>query len=256
MPIPVKSRSASKDLATYNRQRIHPLVIFGLGVFIFLYSQPVSRLNVDSIVWFAFLIAFILVFRLYDDLLQAPNDIGKPDRDYTEATTRKTLLYHLIVLFAALLIFAFFISWCLACILFCFMAINHIFYVFWVNNKTAAGFLPLVKYPFIFVLQQLFDTSRSNPGAALLFPAIAMLIAFVAFESMEDTTFPIAEKYSSVLQVFSFVILLIGKFNGTVLLVGAGLLSISLAWSFLRTKPSPYLYLVLFLIFRLSVDNL
>ena len=256
MPIPVKSRSASKELATYVRQRIHPLVILGLGVFTFLYSQAVSQLNVGSIVWFAFLIAFMLVFRLYDDLLQGPNDIGKPDRDYTEATTRKTLSYHLIILFVFLLIFAFFISWYLACILFCFITINHVFYVFWVSNKNAAGFLPLVKYPFIFVVQQLFDTSASNPGAPLVFPAIALPIAFVAFESMEDTTFPIAEKYSSVLQVLSFVILLIGKFNGTVFLVGAVLLSVSLAWGFLRAKPSPYLYLVFFLLFRLSVDNL
>src|ERR687893_2739039 len=114
MPTPAKSPSASSVLATYIRQRIRPFLIIGLGIFIFFFSRPVSAFNVRSFVSFVLLIAFLFVFRLYDDLLQSRNDKGKPDRDYTEPAARKTLLYYLIAFLGVLLCVAVFNHACLA----------------------------------------------------------------------------------------------------------------------------------------------
>src|SRR5918992_2982612 len=110
MPTPAKSPSASRILATYVRQRIRPFLIIGLGIFIFFFSRPVSVFNVRSFVSFVLLIAFLFVFRLYDDLLQSRNDEGKPGRSYTEAAARKTLLYYLMAFLGFLLCIAIIIS--------------------------------------------------------------------------------------------------------------------------------------------------
>ena len=256
MQIQARSRSASNTLATYFRQRIHPLVILGLGVLVFLYSRPVSKLSVASTFCFVFVIAFLLVFRLYDDILQVPNDIGKPDRSYTDSSSRKTLSIYLIVFLILLLIFACYLSWYLASVLFLFIAFNHVLYLLLVNNKTAAGFLPLVKYPFVYVVLQFSGLSGLSLNASFLFPAIALFVAFVAFESMDDRTFPVRAKYSSVLQISSFAIILLGNFSATATLAGTVLLSLSLISGFLWTRASPYLYFLCFLLFKLSVDNL
>src|SRR5918997_6015105 len=114
MPIPARLPSASRILATYVQQRIRPFLIIGLGIFIFFFSRPVSAFNVRSFVPFVLLIAFLFVFRLYDDLLQFRNDKGKPDRTYTETAARKTLLYFLIAFLGVLLCVAIFNHACLA----------------------------------------------------------------------------------------------------------------------------------------------
>ncbi len=256
MQIQARSRSASNTLATYFRQRIHPLIIGGLAVVLFVYGRPASGIDGVSIAWFAFILAFIILFRLYDDLLQVSNDIGKPDRNYTDPASRRTLSFYLIISLVFLHVFASVISWRLALLLFCFVIFNHLLYLLWVTNKIAAGFLPLFKYPFLYLALQLSGPSKENIGAAIVFPAIALFVAFVAFESMDDESFPIRKRYSGVLQASSFLFLLVGKVNGTVLLTGAALLTLSLLSGFLRMKGSPYLYLFCFLLFKLSIDNL
>lgn len=256
MQTQVKSRSAGKELATYIRQRINPLVLVGTGVFVFLFSLPVSQINPRSIVWFVFLIVFLFVFRLYDDILQANSDIGKPDRNYTDVAVRKKLSILLIVFFVILLVFASFLSWYVAVILLAFIGMNHVLYSLLINDKTASGFLPLIKYPFAYVVLQLSEPATSHFGILVLLPPVSLFIAFVVFESIDDQAFPVRAKYAGFLQISSFVLILLGRFNGTVAIAGTVLLSLSLISGFLRTRASSYLYFLCFLIFKLSVDYL
>ncbi len=246
----------SKVLTTYVQQRIQPLRLILLAIFIFLFSGSAPESKVGSFISVVLLIVFLLVFRLYDDLLQANNDRGKPDRSYTEPVTRKTLFYYLICFCCLLLGIAFFISNYLALCLFGFMTINHLLYLLFITNKTGAGLLPLLKYPFVFMLLQSSDFSALTIGEHFVFPALALFLAFVAFESMEDKTFPIRIKYSYFLQVFSFILILAGKVNGLSTLIFFLLLSLSLVWNFFNMKGYPYLYLLCFLVFRIIIDQL
>lgn len=226
--------------------------MIGLGIFIFLFSRPVSEFNLGA---FVLLIVFLSVFRLYDDLMQAENDLGKPVRDYTDPAVRQTLFYYLIVFFALLLGFVALFSIYRASLLFCFIIINHLLYLLFINNKTAAGLLPLLKYPFVFLLLQSADLSATISGAHLLFSALSLFLSFVAFESMEDKTFPVPVKYSYFLQAFSFILIFISNVNGKTTLSFFILLSLSVVWTFLRVKFYPYMYLLCFLVFRIITDG-
>src|SRR5829696_5005976 len=174
MPIPAKLPSVSRVLATYIRQRIRPFLMIGLGIFLYFFSRPVSVFNVRSLVSFVLLIAFLFVFRLYDDLLQSRNDKGKPDRNYTEPAARKILLYYLIAFLGTLLCIAIFISVYFAFLLVCFITINHLLYLLLINNKTASGLLPLLKYPFVYILLQLTDLSALVIGTQRVSLAISL----------------------------------------------------------------------------------
>ncbi len=230
--------------------------MIGLGIFIFFFSRPVSVFNVRSFASFVFLIAFLFVFRLYDDLLQSRNDKGKPDRNYTETAARKTLLYFLIAFLGILLCIAILISVYPAFLLFCFITINHLLYSLLINNKTASGLLPLLKYPFVYILLQFTDLSALVIGAQLVFLATSLFLAFVAFESMEDKTFPVPIKYSYVLQTLSFALIFVWKVNGISILSFSLLLSLSMVWTFFRMKAHPYMYLLCFLVFKIMIDEL
>ncbi len=256
MPIPAKLPSVSNILATYIQQRIHPLSMIGLGIFIFFFSRPVSVLNVRSFVSFVLLIAFLFIFRLYDDLLQSRNDKGKPDRNYTETAARKTLLYVLIAFLGIFLCIAILISVYPAFLLFCFMTINHLLYLLLINNKTASGLLPLLKYPFAYILLQFSDLSAPDMGVQLVVLAISLFFAFVAFDTMEDKTFPVPIKYSYVFQILSFAFIFVWKVNDISIISFSLLLSLSMVWTFVRMRAYPYMYLLCVLVFKIMIDEL
>ncbi len=256
MPIPAKLRFVSNALTTYLRQRIQLLRLIILALFIFLYSRPAPEFKSGSLISFVLLLVFLLVFRLYDDLMQADNDRGKPARSYTDPAQRKTLFYYLICFFCLLSGIAFYVSNYLALFFFCFIAINHLLYLLFIANKTGAGLLPLLKYPFVFFLLRCSDFSTPTTGEHIVLPALSLFSAFVAFESLEDKTFPIPIKYSWLWQIFSFIPILAGKVNGLNILAFFLLCSLSLVWNFFNMKFYPYLYLLCFLVFRILIVQL
>jgi hypothetical protein len=229
--------------------------MIGLGIFILFFSRPVSAFNLRSVASFVFLIAFLFVFRLYDDLLQSRNDKGKPERNYTETAARKTLLYFLIAFLVSLLCIAILVSVYTAFLLFCFITINHLLYLLLINNRTASGFLPLLKYPFVYILLQFSELAAPAIRTQLLFLATSLFSAFVAFESMEDESFPIPIKYSYVLQILSFALIFVWKVDGISTLSFSLLLSSSMVWTFFRMKAHPYVYLLCFLVFKIMIDE-
>ena len=230
--------------------------MIALGILIFLFSRPISKIYVGSVFFLALVIAFITVFRLYDDLLQARNDTGKPDRIYTDPGARKTLTFFLIALLSVLLFFASIINFTFACLLIGFVSVNHLLYLLVINNRTAAGFLPLLKYPFIYLVLQYSDLSAYSVGASLVLSATSLFLAFVTFESLEDKTFPVPARYSYALQVLSFALIFVAKVNGISTLSLSLLLSLSLIWSFLRIRAYAYVYLLCFFAFKFIVDQL
>jgi hypothetical protein len=125
-----------------------------------------------------------------------------------------------------------------------------------IDNKTASGLLPLLKYPFVYILLQFSDLSAPVIGAQLVFRSISLFFAFVAFESMEDETFPVPIKYSYVLQIVAFALIFVGKVNGIGVLSFSLLLSLSMVWTFFRMKAHPYMYLWCFLVFKIIIDEL
>ncbi len=256
MPIPPKLRFVSNALTTYLRQRFQPPRLIILAIFIFLFSRPAPEFKTGSFISFVLLMGFLLVFRLYDDLMQADNDRGKPDRNYTDPAERKTLFYYLICFFCLLSGIAFYVSNYLALLFFCFITVNHLLYILCITNKIGAGLLPLLKYPFVFFLLQFSDFSTLTIGEHIVLPALSLFLAFVAFESMEDKTFPIPSKYSCFWQVFSFILILAGKLNGLSILTFFLLLSLSLVWHFFKIKAYPYQFLLCFLVFRMLIDQL
>jgi hypothetical protein len=169
---------------------------------------------------------------------------------------RKTLSYYLIAFFGILLCVAAFISVYLACLLFFFITINHLLYLLLIDKKTASGLLPLLKYPFIYILLQFSDLSAPVIRTQLVFRAISLFLAFVAFESMEDETFPIPIKYSYVLQIVAFALICVGNVNGIGILSFFLLLSLSMVWTFFRMNAHPFMYLLCLLVFKLIIDEL
>jgi len=93
-------------------------------------------------------------------------------------------------------------------------------------------------------------------GAQLVSLATSLFLAFVAFESMEDKTFPVPIKYSYVLQILSFALIFVWEVNGISILSFSLLLSLSMVWTFFRMKAHPYVYLLCFLVFKIMIDEL
>ena len=218
-----------------------------------LYSQPPVRLSAQAAISLAFVLVFLIVFRLYDDLLQAPSDLGKPERSYTEPETGRTLTVCLFVLFAALLGFAYFLSPLAALVLFFFIGANHLLYRLFVRREAIAGFLPLLKYPVLYGLLQMAGPSAPGGNGAVLLFSAALFPAFVAFESLDDETFVVPRKYAGALQALAFAMVLSGGLTRTAAMAGTVLVLLSLGWLFLRMRGSQYLFFVCLLILRLAV---
>jgi hypothetical protein len=243
-------------LTTYLKQRVRPTLIIALAAFLFLFGRPVSTIGLGSLSIFVFVIAFLIVFRLYDDLQQAGNDIGKHDRCYTDPLAKKTLGLFLIAFVAALVGYAAMISKTFACLLLGFIAVNHVLYLGLVKYRTAAAFLPLLKYPFLFILLQYTGPAVATLDIALVFPAISLFIGFVAFESIDDEEFPVSLRYAYVLQFLSLLFILAVHVSTSGAFWFAVLFIISASWTFFRLWARAYMFFVCLLSFKLIVENL
>jgi hypothetical protein len=238
-------------LTTYITQRFNAGLWLAVSVLLLLYSVPVSGMSRQMVLVYIFLFCTLFVFRLYDDLQQTIHDSGKPNRDYTNPQVRKILWSILIVLMVVLTGTAFLMGKSVGWIWVCFIVINHLLYLLCMSNKTAAALLPLLKYPFLVFLLQMLLLPGPISNAIYLSQAFALFIAFVAFESMEDQLFPILHSYF--LQAVSFLLLLVEDFNVYTMICMLILLSLSLAINYRKWKLAPYLFMLLFLLFKLTI---
>lgn len=224
----------------YIKQRFHPLLFTVLAIFLLLYSKANLNFNVSDFYHFCFLIGFIFIMRLYDDLQSAVIDRNKPDRIYTDETIRKELSNRWILLTVVFLISLAFFNYILAAECFVFLVVNHIFYQLFFKNINVRPYLSLLKYPLIVAaLSNHFDLN-----------SIAILFAFIAFESSEDPEFPHAKFVRFTSSILAFILLLPinnHKYSWPFIL----LFITADAALIINRKHAPYLFLLLFLISKL-----
>lgn len=168
------------SLATYIKQRVNIKLWSIVALMLIVLSLKDFSVSYFELYSFPFVLFFLLILRLFDDLASAKTDKGKENRAYTNQATKNELepiliLAQLILLIA---ISSFDVKRALFLLLF-FVAI-HLLYLTLYNIAKFRYFLPLLKYPFVVYLLN-FDHS---------FHILVVYIAFIVFEMLEDHLFP------------------------------------------------------------------
>ena len=225
---------------TYLKERFNIFVWGALAFFMLMFSKNEISFNKTDGFTYLFLLFFFLITRLYDDLLNTNADRGKPNRSYTEEKHSKTLTFFLIGISAVYILALFFYDSNLANLALIFLVGNHLLYIVLYKIWKFKHFLPLLKYPLIFI--------ALNGQFSIV--AISLFLTFVVYEIMDDADFPIAKPYACILTIAAFALLLenlpIKHFILFILLAIA-----SFATVIINKKYFPYIFLLLYLFSRL-----
>ncbi len=213
-----------------------------LSLFLLLFSKTKLHLESEDISRFFLILFFLFLMRLYDDIQNAITDKLKENRIYTEVKARKKLSVVLCILFIPFLIIVSFYKTELFFYVIGFIVINHILYFLLFDLKNFKSYLPLLKYPLVSI--------------ALLngfnWVCLALFIAMVVFELLEDSKFPMEYNYNYPLAIVALVLLL-----PTVLIEYFVLLFFITSITFFtisrKKKWTPYIFLLLFLTTRLII---
>lgn len=225
---------------TYLKERFNIFVWGALAFFLLMFSKNIISLSNTDVFTYLFLLFFLLITRLYDDLLNANADKGKPNRSYTDEKQSKTLTFFLIGISALFISALFFYDANLAKWALIFLIGNHLLYLVLYKIWKLKHFLPLLKYPLIFI--------ALNGQFNLV--AISLFLAFMVYEIMDDATFPIAKPYACILTIAAFALLL-DSFHIKHLMLFILLSIASFATVVINKKYYPYIFLLLYLFSRL-----
>ncbi len=225
---------------TYLKERFNIFVWGALALFLLLFSKHQISLNKTDAYMYFFLLFFLLITRLYDDLLNADADKDKPNKSYTEEKHTKTLLFFLIGISAIFISLLFFYEANLANLALIFLIGNHLLYLILYKTWKFKHFLPLLKYPLIFIALH----------GQFSIVAISLFLAFMVYEIMDDKDFPISKPYACLLTIAAFALLLENlPIKHLVLFI---LLAVaSFATVVINRKYFPYIFLLLYLFSRL-----
>ena len=230
------------DFILYLKQRFKWSIFLLLTFFLLLFSKNKLVFGIADITNFVIILFFLMLMRLYDDLQNWVTDRNKSNRIYTALESKKKLAYILIILIILYLGVLIFFNIELAKKAALFFGINHILYLIFFNYWNFKSYLPLLKYPIIYMaLNGHFDLT-----------AIALFLAMIAFEILDDIDFPVSKKLRYAFACIS-ISLLIPKFNLFYFIVLFLALSITVFLLSKKTKTVPYLFLLLFLLTRLTV---
>ena len=169
-----------KKLSTYIRQRFNISLWFLVALMLIAISLKDFTISLVHVYSIPFVLFFLFIMRLFDDLASAKIDSDKARRDYTNEVIKKELQIILIISQIVLILFLAFFDTERARNLFIFLVVNSILYYLLFNVSKFRYFLPLLKYPFIIYILNLEPT----------FNLIAVYGAFVIFEMLEDPLFP------------------------------------------------------------------
>ena len=169
-----------KKLSTYIRQRFNISLWFLVALMLIAISLKDFTISLVHVYSIPFVLFFLFIMRLFDDLASAKIDSDKARRDYTNEVIKKELQIILIISQIVLILFLAFFDTETARNLFIFLVVNSILYYLLFNVSKFRYFLPLLKYPFIIYILNLEPT----------FNLIAVYGAFVIFEMLEDPLFP------------------------------------------------------------------
>lgn len=167
-------------LSTYIRQRFNISLWFLVALMLIVISLKDFTISLVHVYSIPFVLFFLFIMRLFDDLASAKIDSDKARRDYTNEVIKKELQIILIISQIVLILFLAFFDTERARNLFIFLVVNSILYYLLFNVSKFRYFLPLLKYPFIIYILNLEPT----------FNLIAVYGAFVIFEMLEDPLFP------------------------------------------------------------------
>ena len=168
------------ELSTYIRQRFNISLWFLVALMLIAISLKDFTISLVHVYSIPFVLFFLFIMRLFDDLASAKIDSDKARRDYTNEVIKKELQIILIISQIVLILFLAFFDTERARNLFIFLVVNSILYYLLFNVSKFRYFLPLLKYPFIIYILNLEPT----------FNLIAVYSAFVIFEMLEDPLFP------------------------------------------------------------------
>lgn len=166
------------SLSTYIKQRLNISLWSLLAVMLIALSLKDFSISLVQFYSLPFVILFLFIMRLFDDLASAEIDKGKENRSYTTMTTKKELQKYLVtaqlILLSTLAIF----DIKRAMYLLSFFILNHFLYYVLFDISKFRYFLPLLKYPFIIFLLSL----------KLSYILVLVYCAVVLFEIMTDKT--------------------------------------------------------------------
>lgn len=215
------------------------------------FSLGMNSVRLHIVLKFIFLFSALIILRLYDDLMQFKNDKGKLKRNYTDPIARNTLFKTLIIAIGIFLSALSYFDLNFAFYILLFFLFNHLLYKSYINNKIAAAFLPLLKYPVLCIAVQ--SPHFQNWNSELVISSTVLFLSMVTFESLEDPTFPIKSNYSTHLQVIIYVLLY--SLNLHDFIYFSIFLTVSLIYTHLKLKYFPYVFLFLLIIFKIITSN-
>ncbi len=230
------------DFIVYLKQRFKWRIFLLLTLFLLLFSKNKLFFGIADIINFVLILFFLLIMRLYDDLQNSVTDRNKSNRIYTSLESKKKLGYILIILMILYLGALTFFNIELAKKMALFFGVNHVLYLILFHYGNFKSYLPLLKYPLLYIiLNGNFDLT-----------SIALFLAMIEFEILDDIDFPLSKKLSYVVACIS-ISLLIPTFNLFYFIVLLFVLAITVFILSKKTKTIPYLFLLLFLLTRITV---
>ena len=252
MPIRAKSFFVKNNLPTYIKQRFNVLIFAALSFYMILFAKNLQLEWVTFIKDFSFLMFAFFSLRLYDDLQQWEIDFEKPNRNYTEANTRRSLISYVIILFLITGALGALISNRIAIGFITFVILNHLLYFFLLKKGKFHTLLPLVKYPILLYLLLISNTESSTSIIIQNWQIIlSLFFAFIRMESMNDEAFILNSRQTILFNLISFALLLQGHLNDKTLILCVSANSITFIPEYFRFKGKDYFYLLTLLTFKL-----
>ncbi|MFM7023407.1 MAG: hypothetical protein ACKOXB_10545 [Flavobacteriales bacterium] len=229
------------SLRTYIQERINIFLWSGVALLLIALSLTDLSFSTFQLYAFPFVLFFLLTLRLSDDLASAEIDKGKENRSYTNDTTKKELQKFSFVaqgiLVATLAIF----DYKRAVIALAFLVVNHLLYAVLFNITKLRYFLPLLKYAFIIYVLNL----------ELSFNILAVVFAFITFESVEDQSFPMNKYFRVSSATLSFIMLLFNSLLTLNIMLFLPLCLIGMILVKYPNRYSAYAFLTVFILTHL-----
>ena len=136
------------DLFTYIKERIVLLHWAALAFALVCFAYGSFELNGHRLAESVGVLAFLILFRLYDDVANSKIDQHKPNRSYTSSTIAVSLKRYFYALYIGFTLLISFQDGLQAILLMSFLFLSEICYYFLFSFRKIRLLLPLLKYPF------------------------------------------------------------------------------------------------------------
>ncbi|MFM1772884.1 MAG: hypothetical protein RLZZ71_2026 [Bacteroidota bacterium] len=247
-----------KVLQTYIQQRFSSGLFATFAIWLFLYSVPFFDMNVMSALYVMKVFFILWCFRLYDDVMQWKHDAHLSDRIYTSKELRSKLILPLILSigFIPLLTANDGPAFEIASAWFYFILVNHLLYKVFINTEYGAFLLPLLKYPVLFLYLVYSSAGEVDFNWAMLLSALALFCAMFFYDLLDNSSTSGRQSlWAYLIVVFSVVAVAVQNLALISVVFGAVILLASITITHLRIRGMAKVWLILFLMLKLIVNN-